>query len=95
MRIVDCVVNDSSDYEWMHESAISNTIGKYFEWADNNNINVQFTKSYDDELVYGLKLYIDAKFDHPEDRAQFVITFGNKPFTRLKESEGGFKFGHN
>ena len=85
MQIVECTINDSSDYEFVYESAINNTFTKYFEWSEENNIPVEFTKNFEDNLMHGLTLIINARFKHKEDEAQFKLTFGNKVYNRINE----------
>ena len=71
MQIVKCVINDSSDYEYLYESAINNTFEKYFNWSKEHNIPVNFIKTFGDDLIHGLMLDIKADFKHKEDEAQF------------------------
>lgn len=95
MQIVKCMVNDSSDYEYLYESAINNTFQKYFKWADEHNIPVNFIKSFGDDLTHGLMLDITADFEHKEDEAQFMLTFGNKIYNKIHEKEMmEFEFGY-
>ena len=84
MRIVECAFNDSADYEFIHDSAVSNTFKKYFEWSEEHNIPVEFHKKFVDDLIHGLMIIIDAKFKHSEDEAQFKLTFENKVYNTIK-----------
>ncbi len=96
MRIVECAINDSSDYEYIHESAVSNTFKKYFEWSEEHNIPVEFHKKFVDDLIHGLMIIIDAKFKHSEDEAQFKLTFENKVYNTIKtlNNDMEFEFGY-
>jgi hypothetical protein len=94
MRLVRCNVNDGADYDFIHESAVQTTFKKYFEWSENNDVPVDFTRSFIGGGS-GLMIIVDAKFKHKEDEAQFVLTFGNKVYNTIKElGNMDYEFGY-
>ena len=80
-RIIEAPINDNSDYDWMYDSALHNTLRTHFEWAKKSKIDIAFEKSYDGESGYSLTLCVDAKFKTKSDLALYKISFG---FTPLK-----------
>jgi|TARA_R110001606_G_scaffold398076_1_gene576275 hypothetical protein len=83
LRIIDATIKDDSDYDYLHDQAIHNTLRKYFKWAEESNADINFTKSYGEES-YSLSLYVDAVFKNIEDYAQFKLSFDKHPYTQLK-----------
>ncbi len=81
-RIIECIVNDSSDYDYIYDSAVQNTLDEYFKWADAQDGTVSFEKSWGDPS-YNLCLQVDAKFDDKDTYALFKLVYGNKPFNKL------------
>ena len=55
-RIIEAPINDNSDYDWMYDSALHNTLRTHFEWAKKSKIDIAFEKSYDGESGYSLTL---------------------------------------
>ena len=91
-RIIECNVKDSSDYDWLYDNAVQNTLESYFKWADSYKGSVHFEKSWAD-VSYGLTLQVDAKFDNADTFAIFKLTYGHKPFNRLDTKTMEFTHG--
>lgn len=81
-RIIECNVNDSSDYDWIYDNAVQNTLESYFKWAEEHEGQVHFEKSWGDPS-YSLRLQVDAKFDDKDTYALFKLCYGSKPFNKL------------
>jgi len=81
-RIIECNVNDSSDWDWIYDEAVQNTLKEYFKWADDNNGNINFEKSWAD-VSYTLTMQVDANFEDKDTYALFKLSFGNKPYNKL------------
>lgn len=82
IKIIDAHVNDSSDYDYIVDTAIHNTLADLFKWAEESGASLNFMKKYLTE-DYGLKLSVDAEFDTAEDLALFKLTFGDVPCNKL------------
>ena len=82
IKIIDAHVNDSSDYDYIIDTAIHNTLADLFKWAEDSGAKLTFMKKYLTE-EYGLKLRVDAEFDSPEDVALYKLTFGDIPCNKL------------
>jgi hypothetical protein len=76
-RVVECPINDSADYDYIWESAIHNTLGPFWKFADTAKGNVHFEKRFDDgpDAYGGAVLIIDAVFDEQTDLAYFKLNF--------------------
>ena len=91
-RIIEAIIKDDSDHDYIHDQAIHNTIRKYFKWANQSEVDINFTKSYSEES-YSLSLCVDAIFKNIEDYALFKLSFDKHPYTQLKitsDMEGYF-----
>ena len=92
IRVIEARVKDDSDYDYIHDQAMHNTLRKYFKWAEESGADVSFNKSWG-EGDYSLTLCVDAIFEDKEDFALFKLTFSEMPFTRLNikpDMEGYF-----
>ena len=50
-RIIECNVNDSSDWDWIYDEAVQNTLKEYFKWATNSIfacVNFEWALVWDD-----------------------------------------------
>ena len=95
VRIIEARLKDSSDYDFIYDNAVHNTLGDYWKWAETSSGTVSFEKNWNDEGVY-LVLEVDAVFEEPDDYALFKLTYGGKPFTKLQinnDMEGEFPHG--
>ena len=93
--VIDAHVNDSSDYEFITDNAMHNTLNALWDWAGKSSVNISFTKEYEKE-GYGLKLLVWADFENEEDYALFKLAFSGKPFNKLdinSDMEGRFVCG--
>ena len=52
-RIIEAPINDNSDYDWMYDSALHNTLRTHFEWAKKSKIDIAF------EIALTMKQNID------------------------------------
>lgn len=88
--LVSAYINDSSDYDFLVEEAIQNTLQPYFEFKDTNNVDVSYEKSYSKE-GYGLLLKVNAVFIKEEELAVFRLRFGGDyPKTKFSEQPTQF-----
>lgn len=95
VTIIDALVNDDADYEFITDNAMHNTLNELFKWAEESNVNVSFTKEYDKQ-GYGLRLLVKATFENQDDYALFKLAFEGKPFNKIdinKDMEGRFIHG--
>ena len=93
--IIDSIVNDSADYEFITENAMHNTLRSLWDWAGKSSVSISFTKEYEKE-GYGLRLLVWAEFENKEDYALFKLAFTGKPFNKLdinSDLEGRFVCG--
>ncbi len=82
--IVRTSMSDDSDYSYIYDTAIQNTLDPYWAWAKENNINVNFTKNVDNDVsTWQLKLAVVAEFSNPTDLALFKLSFGNFPLKEI------------
>ena len=86
-RIIEVTIKDDSDYDWLYDSALQNTLKEHFDWSDKTKADVSFLKSYDGEKGYGLKLCVDATFTNKQDFALYKITFGFGPLKKFNEGK--------
>ena len=91
-RIIECNVTDSSDWDWIYDEAVQNTLANYFKWAEENDSDVNFEKSWGD-VSYSLTMNVDAKFDNKDTYALFKLSFGNKPYNKLDTKTMEFTHG--
>lgn len=88
--IVETYINDSSDYDFIVNEAIQNTLAPFFKFKDENDIDVSYEKSYD-KSGYGLLLKINAVFVNDDDLAMFRLRFGGD-YPKVKFSEQPTRF---
>jgi hypothetical protein len=89
--IIECGVSDDADYEWIFEQAMHNTLSNYFDVTKKMNIDAEFTKSFEDNLVSGLTLKVEAKFKDQVDLAAFKLACGDDlPHWKYNEKEMRF-----
>ena len=55
--IIDSIVNDSADYEFITDNAMHNTLRSLWDWAGKSSVNISFTKEYEKE-GYGQTLAV-------------------------------------
>ena len=93
-KLIECTINDSSDYDYIYDNAVHNTLRKYFKWSEISDVNVNFTKSYD-EQGYGLLVVVHAEFQSKEDYALFKLNFDPEPLNKLVINNLESYFEHN
>lgn len=86
LTIINCRVNDSSDYEWMYENGIHNTINRYFQWADSVGTSISFEKQLLPNDT-ALTLNVNATFKNKHDMSMFKLSFGTEPKKSLKSND--------
>jgi len=59
-RVIEARVKDDSDYDYIHDQAMHNTLRKYFKWAEDSGAKISFNKSWG-EGDYSLTLCVDAR----------------------------------
>ena len=70
--IINACVNDDADYEYVTENALHNTLQPYWKWADDADVNINFSAEYDKQ-GYNLMLIVVAKFDNEQDCKDFQV----------------------
>jgi len=88
LQVVNCKVKDDSDFDYIYDNAIHNTLAEYFKWSECCEEGVRFEKSYTDKEDYSLSLMVDAVFDNKKDMALFKLAFGDKPKQKLIIKDG-------
>jgi hypothetical protein len=84
LPVISCAISDSSDYDYIVDSAIHNTLGPLWSWAKEQGIKISFEKSIDNDLAtVSLHLKVDALFEEPADCALFTLSFSELPYQRL------------
>jgi hypothetical protein len=92
VRIIEAVVKDDGDYDYIHDSATHNTLKQYWKWAEESGAKISFERNWGDS-DYSLKLIVNAVFEDEQDYALFKIMFGHQPLNKLKinkDMEGYF-----
>lgn len=76
-RIVQAPINDDSDYDYIWENAIHNSLGPFWKFAEEATGTVHFEKHFDEspDAYGGMELIIDAVFDNKTDMAYFKLEF--------------------
>lgn len=99
IKIIDCPINDSSDYDYLIDNALHNTLRDHFKISEQIGGDVNFVKSYDDKDPFSLRLVVHAEFKNQEDYALYKLNFSSKPLNKLcvKGSKDGMEsyFEHN
>ena len=60
VRVIQATVKDDSDYDFIYDNAVQNTLKDYWTWAETSKGTVCFEKNYED-IGYSLTLCVDAK----------------------------------
>jgi hypothetical protein len=88
LTVIACSIADSSDYDYIVDNAVHNTLGPLWSWAEEQGIKISFEKSIDNDLAtISLRLRVDALFEEPAHYALFKLSFGELPYRSL--SMGG------
>ena len=59
IKIIDCPINDSSDYDYLIDNALHNTLRDHFKISEQIGGDVNFVKTYDDKDPFSLRLVGD------------------------------------
>ena len=83
-KIIDSVVTDNADYEWMTENGIHNTLKPYWQWAEESGAHLEFEVRYPDSNTWGITLQVFALFMNDADYRDFIAQHvWNLPKTKL------------
>ena len=86
--VISCSIADSSDYDYLLDNAIHNTLGAIWKWADEQGINISFEKNIrDNPDTMALQLKVDALLEEPTHRALFKLSFNELPYTQFSMKE--------
>ena len=88
VNVINCKIKDDSDFDYIYDNAIHNTMAEYFKWSECCEEGVRFEKSYTDKEDYNFSLIVDAVFDSKKDMALFKLAFGDKPLDKLVIKDG-------
>jgi hypothetical protein len=70
--VISCAITDSSDYDYLVDNAIYNTLGPLWTWAEEQGVKISFEKNIDNDLdTMSLRLKVVALFEEPTDYALF------------------------
>ena len=88
LPVISCSIADSSDYDYLLDNAIHNTLGAIWKWADEQGIVISFEKSIDDNpSTMALQLKVNALLEEPTHRALFKLSFIELPYTQFLMKE--------
>lgn len=88
LPVISCSIADSSDYDYLLDNAIHNTLGVIWKWADEQGINISFEKNIrDNPDTMALQLKVDALLEEPTHRALFKLSFNELPYTQFSMKE--------
>lgn len=84
--MIDALVSDSGDYDWLYEQALQNTLRQYWDWASDAAVPVQFEVVFPEvDPSWGNRMYVVAKFENDIDRKDFIANHTwDLPKTKLK-----------
>ena len=94
VKVIEAVVNDDGDYDYIHDSAMHNTLAEFFKWSKEAGVKISFEKEYDDS-DYSLKLIVWAVLDNKEDYGYFKLMFNGAPFNKMDiKTDNEWRFIH-
>ena len=85
--MIDAVVSDNADNEWLANEATYNTLRPYWHWATDAKVDVQFEVVFPvvPSPEYNTVKHVIAKFNNDMDRRDFIANHTwDLPKTRLK-----------
>jgi hypothetical protein len=88
VKIVDCKIKDDSDFDYIYDNAIQNTLAGYFKWAECCEEEVHFERSYSDKEDYSFSIMVHAVFDNKRDLALYKLAYGSEPLSKLIIKDG-------
>jgi len=84
IEVIRCSIADSDDYSHIVDSAIHNTLGQLWKWAEEQGVNVSFEKHIEnDDASYSLLLRVTAKFYSDTDKALFKLSYSDLPYRQF------------
>jgi len=86
--VINCSISDSSDYDYLIDSAIHNTLSPLWDWAKEQGVNISFEKNIDNHYEsMSLRLRVVALFNEPTDYALFKLSFSELPYKQFTMKE--------
>lgn len=84
LPVISCAISDSSDYDYMVDNAIHNTLGPLWSWAEEQGVKISFEKHMDNDVAsMSLRLRVEALFEEPTHYALFKLSFSELPYQRF------------
>lgn len=86
--LINLKLSDSSEWvDFILSDAIQNTLRPYWDWAEQNQIDILFMKELDQEPnMYNIRIRVIAEFNNSNDAAIFKLAYGDKVHTKLEIS---------
>lgn len=85
MKLISVGMPDGEGTDILYGAALQNTLHPFWSWAEENHIQVSFTKhTTNDVAAYNIRLVVLAEFENADDAAFFKLSFGEKILTRLE-----------
>ena len=86
--VISCAIADSSDYDYLIDNAIHNTIDPLWSWAEEQGIKISFEKSMDNDVTtMSLRLKVTALFEEHTHYALFKLSFSELPYKQFTMKE--------
>lgn len=89
LRIAEVPINDSSDYDYLWESAIHNSLAPLWKFAETSKGTMHFNKTINTskDAYGGMVLELDAIFNDRSDMAYFKLNF-DLPWNAMEVTSG-------
>ena len=82
--VISCAIADSSDYDYIVDNAIHNTLSPLWIWAEDQGVKISFEKSINEDVsTMSLRLKVDALFEETTHYALFKLSFSEMPYQKL------------
>lgn len=82
--VINCTINDSSDYDYLVDNGIHNTLIPFWDWAKEQQIKISFEKNINnDDDTFSLRLLVDALFEDHSHYALFKLSFAELPYKQF------------
>jgi len=76
IAVIKAQAPKDSDYEYITDAAVQNTLKEYWDWAEEVGAELQFSISYPEAAwVYGHMMHVNAEFNNEQDYKDFVVQF--------------------
>ncbi len=88
LPVISCSITDSSDYDYLVDNAIHNTLGPLWSWAEEQGVKISFEKNIDNDLnTMSLRLKVTALFEEHTHYALFKLSFSELPYKQFTMKE--------